>query len=159
MKRVHLLRTGLPPAQLGDLFDALAERDLRFGWLELASERLMPHGPLDRALRAVRCGAGEIAARKALRGPIVMADLLREYFRGAAVVFVEGAGNSAARELVAAPRLTRLDDERWRLEGEEGAVDLSTAALADRFRSPRPIARGRARGRPAVDSVVDRADR
>jgi hypothetical protein len=156
MKRIHLLRTELSPQQLSPLFAALTERDLRFGWLELAAERVMPAGPLDGALRGVRYGGGEVVARKALRGPVVLADLLREHFRGAAVVFVEGAGNSSAVELATAARLDRLDDERWRLVGEEGSVDLATAELADRFRSPRPVARGRRRGRPAAAATGER---
>ncbi len=148
MKGPHLIRTELTAGELGGLFAALAERQLRYGWLEFAARPMSSetHPALDAALRTVRCAGHEVLTRKSLRGPLVLGDLLREHFRGAAVVFVElAAGVSPSGELLTTPRLTRLDDLRWRLAGDDGEIELSTAELADRCRSPRPVGRSRRR--------------
>ena len=81
-------------------------------------------------LRAVAAGGGRAVAVKPLRGEPVLGDLLREHFRGCALVLVRGE---------AAAPLLQLDGERWTVTVPgEAARAFATADLAEALRSPRP---------------------
>jgi hypothetical protein len=142
MKHIHLIRTGETPEALRELFDAVAACGLRFGWLDLG-DRALPDEPLTRAvragaLRAVEVGCDGSTTRKTRRGPVVLGDLLRENFGGCAVVFARAAApvDWTDSRWIAAPSLSRVDADRFRLDGERGAQEWSARALAERLRSP-----------------------
>jgi hypothetical protein len=148
LSRVHLLRVEEGPERFAALVAALAGAGMRAGWLELAAD--LPGdsaaGP-DRALpvpaglaaaaaagvlRAVAVGGGRSVAVKPLKGAPVLADLLREHFRGCAVVLVRGAA--------AAPHLV-FEGDGWKV-APPGEADraLTTAELVAALRRPRPWA-------------------
>jgi hypothetical protein len=133
----HLLRVDAGPERFAALIDAARALDLRVGWLELAPPPTAP-GDLETAaglgtLRAVAAGGGRAMAVKPLKGEPVLKDLLREHFRGCALVLIRG---EAAAPLLQSPGET---DERWTvtLPGE-AARAFATAGLAEALRSPRP---------------------
>lgn len=134
MTSPHLLRVEAGPELFAVLIEAARALDLRVGWLDLAPPPPAP-GDLETAaglgtLRAVAAGGGRAVAVKPLKGEPVLKDLLREHFRGCALVLVRGE--------VAAPRL-RLEAERWQvLVPGEAARPFTTGALAEALRSPRP---------------------
>lgn len=134
MRSPHLLRAAGGPAAFAPLIAAARAAGLRVGWLQLA-----PPGPappaLDEAaaagvLRAVGVGEGRSVAVKPLAGPAVLRDLVREHFRGCALLLVDGP--------VEAPVLAPVADA-WRLE-TAGAPPrlLTTDGLLARLRRPRP---------------------
>jgi hypothetical protein len=142
----HLLRTAESAPGLAALWQALGERGMRFGWLDLASPVAAAGDELADiaaagALRAVGLSSNGSVVRKARRGPPDLADLLREHFTGCSVVFLRAAENTDAAlqspRLAEAARLTRLEDGRFRLDAESGVHEMSAAELADRLRSPR----------------------
>jgi hypothetical protein len=115
---------------------------MRAGWLDLAGEPgESPPAPGDLeaaaavgVLRAVAVGRGPRGGRsiavKPLKGEPVLADLLREHFRGCALVLVRGEP--------AAPHLA-LDGDAWRVSPPgEAARAYSTAELVAALRRPRP---------------------
>jgi hypothetical protein len=131
----HLLAVDEGPERFAGLLAALREAGLRAGWFDLEQ----PPEPLPAglaaaaaagALRAVAAGTGRTVAVKALRGAPVLRDLLREHFRGCAVVLVRGE--------VAAPHLA-WEGDAWRvaLPGE-AARAYATPELAAALRRPRP---------------------
>jgi hypothetical protein len=137
MKRPHLLRVEAPPESFAALFSAAAAADLRLGWLELPGTvepvpaALAAAAELG-ALRAVAVTEGRTVVVKPRRGAAVLDDLLREHFRGTAVVLIHGSGGPPC-----APRLVAVAEDRWRLEGSAGGgEELSTAALLARLRRP-----------------------
>lgn len=133
MRTPHLLRVEDGPEHFASLIEAARAEGLRIGWLDLSSTQ--PPPALEAAaglgvLRAVAAGGGRTVAVKPLRGEPVLKDLLREHFRGCALVLVRGE--------VAAPAL-RLDGEGWRIEVEgEAARRFETGKLAAALRQPRP---------------------
>lgn len=155
MKRPHLLRVDEPPETFAPLLEAVAELGLRAGWLEWqtadsASDAGAEPAPWPPALaaaaglgvlRAVAVGPGGSVAVKPRGGPPVAGDVLREHFLGCRLVLVRGAGGAAAGELAEAPRLGTGSGGRWRLEVPgQAARELSSEALAERLRKPRPWA-------------------
>lgn len=180
---MHLLRFGGSPEEIAPLASAVAAEGLRIGWLDLAGE-----APTDRsgkpedgeqeapgrrdgsgspaldeavsagAFRAVGVSPGRTVALKALLGPPVLRDLLREHFLGCTLVVVrvdpgadgqrEGATGTASPAgppvrdvegtLDEAPRLVS-DGDRFRVDPPGRAGRRWTAAeLAARLRKPRP---------------------
>jgi hypothetical protein len=130
----HLLRVAEGPERFAPLLEAIRALDLRAGWLDLAPPPAVP-GDLETAaalgtLRAVAAGEGRAVVVKPLKGAPVLGDLLREHFRGCALVLVRGEA--------AAPHL-RPEGESWTVEvAGEAARAFETPALAEALRSPRP---------------------
>lgn len=133
----HLLRVDAGPATFAPLVEAVRALGLRVGWLELAPPPPVAGdlGDLEIAaglgtLRAVAAGGGRAVVVKPLKGEPVLGDLLREHFRGCALVLVRGA--------TAAP-LLQLAGERWNVTvAGEAARPFAAAGLAEALRSPRP---------------------
>lgn len=136
VKSPHLLRVADAPELFAPLVEAARTLGLRVGWLDLGGAVSPVPDPLESAaalgvLRAVAVGEGRTVAVKPLRGETVLRDLLREHFRGCALVLVQGE--------VAAPRLEREGDG-WRLFLPAGASrPLSTGELAESLRKPHPF--------------------
>jgi hypothetical protein len=136
MKSPHLLRVTDPPEGFAPLIEAARALGLRIGWLDLGAAVSPLPGPLESAaalgvLRAVAVGEGRTVAIKPLRGATVLKDLLREHFRGCALVLVRGE--------VDAPRLER-EGEGWALSLADGAVRRpSSVELAESLRRPHPF--------------------
>jgi hypothetical protein len=136
MRSPHLLRVTDPPEGFAPLIEAARALGLRVGWLDLGGAVAPLPDPLESAaalgvLRAVAAGEGRTVAVKPLRGATVLKDLLREHFRGCALVLVRGE--------VDAPRL-EPEGEAFRLSLPEGAVRrLSPADLAQSLRRPHPF--------------------
>ena len=134
MTSPHLLRVDAGPERFAALIDAVRALGLRVGWLDLEPPPPAP-GDLETAaglgtLRAVAAGGGRAVAVKPLKGEPVLKDLLREHFRGCALVLVRGE--------VAAP-LLQPGGEGWNVTVPgEAARALTAGALAEALRSPRP---------------------
>lgn len=136
MKVPHLLRVADPPESFQALMEAARTEGLRVGWLELdgimepVPETLGAAAGLG-ALRAVAVGAGRMVAVKPMRGAPVLRDVLREHFRGCALVLVRGE--------VDAPAL-RPEGAAWMLDVRGFAGQpFSTAELMSAFRSPKAL--------------------
>jgi hypothetical protein len=148
MREPHLLAVEEGPERFAGLLAAVREAGLRAGWLDLPDGRAAaatvgaspgPSEPLPAGLaaaaaagasRAVAAGGGRTVAVKALRGAPVLRDLLREHFRGCALVLVRGE--------VAAPHLV-LAGDAWELSPPgEAARRYTTAELVLALRRPRP---------------------
>jgi hypothetical protein len=136
VKFPHLLRVTDAPEVFAPLIEAARALGLRIGWLDLGEAVSPVPDALESAaalgtLRAVAVGEGRTVAVKPLRGATVLKDLLREHFRGCALVLVRGE--------VDAPRLER-EGEGWTLFLPEGASRRrSTAELAESLRRPQPF--------------------
>ncbi len=135
MKPPHLLRVADAPDRFASLVEAARSLGLRIGWLDLGGSVSPLPDPLESAavlgvLRAVAVGEGRTVAVKPLRGAPVLKDLLREHFRGCALVLIRGD--------VGAPSLKAEGDD-WRL-APPGAPSrrLTTAQLAESLRKPHP---------------------
>jgi hypothetical protein len=144
MREPHLLRVDGGPERFAALVAALRAAGMRAGWLELTGS---PGGPpverspaplppdLEAAaasgvLRAVAAGGGRSVAVKPLKGAPVLGDLLREHFRGCALVLVRGEA--------AVPHLA-IDGEAWRVSPPgEAERTYATADLVAALRRPRP---------------------
>lgn len=138
MKVPHLLRVTEPPDRFSALIEAARAEGLRIGWLELEGATAPVPEVLESAaglgaLRAVAVGAGRTVSVKPLRGAPVLRDLLREHFRGCALVLVRGE--------VDAPAL-RPEGAAWVLDVRGFAGQpFSTAELLSAFRSPKALGR------------------
>jgi hypothetical protein len=149
LRRAHRLRVEAPPERFAALVAAMADAGLRAGWLDLApaapagaGEPAAPPAavPADLeaaavagVLRAVALSAGRSVAVKPRKGEPVWEDLLREHFRGCALVLVRGE--------VEAPPLLTPDAEGggWSVAPPGGAVrSYTTAELVAALRRPRP---------------------
>ncbi len=134
MSAPHLLRVDAGPEPFAPLVEAARALGLRVGWLELAPPPTVS-GDLETAaglgtLRAVMAGGRRVVAVKPLKGDPVLEDLLREHFRGCALVLVRGE---------AAAPLLQAAGERWTVAVQgEAARAFATAELAEALRSPRP---------------------
>lgn len=135
MRTPHLLRVDEGPDRFAPLVEAARALGLRIGWLELEASPAPVPEPLEAAaalgvLRAVAVGGGRTVAVKPLRGAPVLKDLLREHFRGCALVLVQGE--------LDAPALGP-DGDGWRVAPPGAAVLRYTAdQLAAALRKPRP---------------------
>ena len=130
----HLLSVSESPGAFAELFAAAKEAKLRIGWLEFAPPAPLPSSLEEAAslgaLRAVAVGDRWSVAIKRLSGESVREDLLREHFRGCALVLVRGGSD--------VPDLTAFE-KGWRVRMPSGAaIDLETTALLARLRRPRP---------------------
>jgi hypothetical protein len=140
MKKPHLLRVEEGAERFAPLVEAARADGLRVGWLELGSPEDAPPAPVPAGLeeaaalgvlRAVSAGGGRVVAVKPLRGEPVLDDLLREHFRGCALVLVRGP--------VDAPVLRGIEGGLWAVEpAGAAAVRFDTARLAAALRKPRP---------------------
>lgn len=130
----HLLRVETGPESFAPLVEAVRALGSRVGWLELAPPPPVP-GDLETAaglgtLRAVAAGGGRSVVVKPLKGDPVLADLLREHFRGCVLVLVRGEA--------AAPFL-QAEGNRWTVTVPgEAARAFAATDLAEALRSPRP---------------------
>lgn len=135
MKAPHLLRVEESPEKFAPLIEAARTLGLRIGWLELGGTAHPVPPVLEAAaglgvLRAVEVGEGRTVAVKPLRGAPVLKDLLREHFRGCALVLVRGE--------VEAPWL-RIEGEGW-VVAPPGAASrgYTPEKLAEALRKPHP---------------------
>lgn len=135
MKAPHLLRVDDPPERFAPLIEAARTLSLRIGWLELGGTAHPVPPVLEAAaalsvLRAVEVGEGRTVAVKPLRGAPVLKDLLREHFRGCALVLVRGE--------IEAPSL-RIEEPAW-IVTPPGAASRSYTLekLAETLRKPHP---------------------
>jgi hypothetical protein len=136
---VPLLRVEEGPERFAPLVEAARALGLRVGWLEFAPPAPLPDD-LARAaalgvLRAVAVGDGRSAAVKPLRGEPVLRDLLREHFRGCALVLLRAPQPPLGP---AAPDLAP-DGDAWRVAVDGAARRYGTAELAAALRKPRPF--------------------
>ena len=135
MKSPHLLRVADAPERFAPLIAAAQALGLRIGWLELGGTAHPVPPVLEAAaslnvLRAVEVGKGRAVVVKPLRGAPVLKDLLREHFRGCALVLVRGE--------IEAPAL-RGEGEGWVVTPPGTASRRYTAEeLAEALRKPRP---------------------
>lgn len=133
MKRIHLLRVEGTPSDYAPLIAAIRRDGGCVGWLELDSPEPLPPRLSEAAdagaLRAVATSATRTLAVKSLRGRPVLADLLREHFRGCRAVLVRGE--------LEAPTLRR-DGDGWIVYAGETERPLDSGALAAALRRPRP---------------------
>lgn len=133
--KAHLLRVQAPATGFAALFAAARAFDLRIGWLEL--ELSAPPAPLPPSLEeaagcgaqvAVAVGGGRSVALKPMRGGPVLRDLLREHFRGCALVLVRGQ--------LDLPRL-EASGEAWRVWLDDESRSFTTDRLIQALRRPR----------------------
>jgi hypothetical protein len=135
LKFPHLLRVEDFPTTFAPLIEAARSLGLRIGWLELNGKAHPVPPMLEVAaglgvLRAVEVGDGRSVAVKPMRGAPVLKDLLREHFRGCALVLVRGE--------VDAPSL-RSEDGGWIVTPPGSASRrFSAEDLAAALRKPRP---------------------
>ncbi len=135
----HLLRISTGVVKFGKLVAAVRHEGLRVGRLRWnpdveAALAGLPNGLAEAAddgvMRAVSVASDRVVAVKPLRGPAVLRDVLREHFRGCALVLVEGE--------VEAPSLSH-GDAGWRVMQGSTVLWTGTAEqLAARLRRPRP---------------------
>jgi hypothetical protein len=132
----HLLRVEDPPERYAALIAAVRGEGLRAGWLDLPPEAPAPlPEPLEAAarlgvLRAVAVAGDRGVSVKPIKGAPVLRDLLREHFRGCALVLVRGVIDAA---------LLRPDGEGWIVTAPgEAARRFTTGDLAAALRRPRP---------------------
>lgn len=132
----HLLRVERPVAELEELIAEVRNQGERVGWLELPPVRPEPvPAPLAAAaergvLRAVAVGGGRSVAVKPIQGAPVLRDLLREHFRGCALVLVRGE--------VEAP-LVEPRGDGWAVALADGVERrFTTEELVAALRKPRP---------------------
>lgn len=136
--RQHLLRVTRGAKAFESLIDAIRQAGERVGWLEL---EVGDPEPLETGLRqaadlgvlrAVAVGGRRSIAVKPLRGAAVMKDLLREHFRGCALVLIRGELDDPA------PLRLEPRGEGWLLQATgEPDRELSTASLITALRKPR----------------------
>jgi hypothetical protein len=134
VKVPHLLRVEEGPERFASLVEAARAEGLRVGWLDLAPPAPAA-GDLETAaaagmLRAVAAGGDRSVVVKPLRGAPVLRDLLREHFRGAALVLVRGEAE--------APLLRRVGEEWEVTVPGQAAVRLETGKLVPALRKPQP---------------------
>jgi hypothetical protein len=137
MSEPHLLSVDEGPEAFAALVAALAAAGMRAGWLDLAAASPLPPDLETAAaagvLRAVAAGGGRSLAIKPLKGAPVLGDLLREHFRGCALVLVRG--DAAGPEI---PRLAPAVGA-WTVTPPGGAARVyAPAELVAELRRPRP---------------------
>lgn len=140
---LHLLRVDRTLLEFAPLVAALRQDGRRAGFLDwspgTAPDGLAaPEAAEAGVARSVTVDAEQTVAVKKRRGAPVLRDVLREFFRGCAVVLVFTRDEGAAIE---APFLEpAASPENWRLVTAGGAArEMSTAELAAALRRPRPF--------------------
>lgn len=126
----------------------------RVGWLDWTPHRILDSSRLDRAaesglLRSVAVDARGSVAVKPRSGPPTLRDVVREHFRGCALVLVaaptaddlEDASRrpEASSPLSSSPLLEPSDDGRWRLSLDDRQRAFDTSSVVSRLRRPRPF--------------------
>lgn len=139
----HLLRVDETLLECAPLVAALRQERLRAGWLDWSPDavpveaELFPGAGEKGLLRAVKVEAGRKVTEKKLWGPPVLADVLREHFRGCTLVLVRQPGETPP---IDAPLLQKTE-EGWRIVLPGGVIQgMTTEALAAALRRPRPFA-------------------
>lgn len=139
LKSPHLLRVDDAPERFAPLIEAARALGLRIGWLELGGAGHPVPPVLEVAaglgvLRAVEVGEGRTVAVKPLRGAPVLKDLLREHFRGCALVLVRGDLGDL-KDLSS----LRIEESGW-IVTPPGAASRSypPEKLAEALRKPNP---------------------
>lgn len=138
MRTPHLLRVAEGPEVFADLLRAVEGAGLRAGWLENSQ----PAPPADLGvaaelgvLRAVAVGESGAIIVKPRRGRPVLRDLLREHFRGCAIVLFRQMPPGGPAD---APRLEG-GEEGWRITFADGGHrSFGTEALVAALRRPSP---------------------
>lgn len=129
--KVHLLRVQAPAAGFAAVFAAARALELRVGWLELATPTELPASLEEAAAcgaqRAVAVGGERSVALKPMRGAPVLKDLLREHFRGCALVLVRGELDVP---------LLEESGEGWRVSRDDEARLFTTERLTRALRRP-----------------------
>ena len=165
MKRILLLRFKGEPAALGALFAAVRAEGLRAGWLDLgaAGPGASDTGSAGTsgaeaaggsptggqgvgsavsagAFRAAAVAPGRVVSVKAVTGPPVLRDLLREHFLGCALVVVRPGGDCDPldAELAEIPALEAAGGRLRVTPPGQAAVDLAPEELAASLRRPHP---------------------
>ncbi len=145
MKRPHqhLLRVDGRADGFAPLIEAARAEGLRIGWLTL--DPVEPPPVLADAaglgvLRAVSVGDGRTVAVKPIRGAPVLRDLLREHFRGCALVLVAGDDSVvlATENLAFLARVGDTWEVRTSAADKADQVGWSAADLVSALRRPRP---------------------
>jgi hypothetical protein len=137
MSTPYLMRVEEGPERFAPLIEEARARGLKVGWLDLESA-VTPPPDLESVaalgvLRAVSVSGGRTVSVKPLRGEPVLRDLIREHFRGCALVLVRGETD--------APRLVS-DGDAWTVQvAGLAARRLTTADLVAGLRRPNPSAR------------------
>ena len=142
--RPHVLRIPTRVVEFDRLIAAVRQNMLRCGWLEWRPEAHEPLANLPShlaepaglgVLRAVEVAASETVSVKPRRGPAVFSDVLREHFRGCALVLVHAPTLDGLPDLPSLTwtgtswKVTATDGTSWQGSGEE---------LAARLRKPKP---------------------
>lgn len=136
MKTPHLVRVEQGAAEYSSLFSAARSLGLRVGWLEWgAAVDPLPSGleaaSGEGALRAVAAGGGRTVSVKPMKGAPVLRDVLREHFRGCALVLVRG-------EIADLPVLSR-EGEAYRVASGAVVRTFDATHLAEALRRARPF--------------------
>lgn len=142
--RPHVLRLTTRVVKFDRLIAAVRQNMLRCGWLEWRPEAIEPLAspPSHLAepaglgvMRAVEVTASESVTVKPRRGPAVLADVLREHFRGCALVLVYASTDDGLPEV---PILS-WNGTTWQVTGASGTLWQGSAEdLAARLRRPKP---------------------
>ncbi len=138
MKRPHrhLLHVDDHAETYAPLFEAAEREGLRVGWLTFDTQEPPPALASAAglgALRAVAIGGGRTVAVKPMRGAPVLRDVLREHFRGCALVLVTGDVDGLTRLVPTA--------SGWQVHAPDGAkvgAIRSADDLVAALRRPRP---------------------
>lgn len=143
----HVLVVEDDPADFTAIFDAARQEGLRIGWLrwaprstdgstdETAAGSVPPDleaAAASGVLRAVAVAPGRTISVKPRRGDAVLRDVLREHFRGCALVLVRTAHPVDGAECL------RARGEEFSIGDGVSAPVHSAAALVGRLRRPRP---------------------
>ena len=134
MKRVHLLGVDGDPEEFASLLAMADGAGLRIGWLEY-SEIGLPE-PLASAaesglFRTVAVGQSSTVSVKLRSGPAVQTDLIREYFRGCALVLISGVDFD--------PRV-RSFDGGWQIRSQnQKTMIFSTSELVESLSRVEPF--------------------
>lgn len=140
----HLLRVDRTMLEFAPFVAALRQDGRRAGWLEWAPGKRPPAPASPEVgetgvLRAVKVDAEQTVAVKKLRGAPVLRDVLREHFRGCAVVLVLADNESD----LDAPRLEPAESAAgaagWRIVQHGAAREMNTEDLVAILRRPHPF--------------------
>lgn len=137
----HVVAVDTEADALAAIFDAAAHAGLRIGWLCWSPAQPPAALPRDLeraadlgALRAVTVNARGTLAVKPRRGAAVLRDVLREHFRGCALVMVRGGDADLPSSL---PSL-RAVAAGFVVESAGETTVLTAETLVGRLRKPRP---------------------